>query len=243
MTALRAKIRNWHRILMLVLGLQFLIWSLSGLYMVVFDIEFIRGNHLTKPQHISLNALASNSTLSFDALTKRYPDANDISLYAVAENLRYKVNVADTTMYIDALSGKELSLLNRQEATDIAQYHFSEFPIAKVDLINEDAPSELSSRHLPVWQITYKHWSAPTLYISQKSGLLVTKRHWYWRVFDLFWIMHIIDYQDIGDITKNMVFKVIAAFSIFASLTGCYLLISRFRVRKVLRVKALKGRD
>lgn len=242
MVAFRARVRNWHRILMLLLGLQFLIWSLSGLYMVVFDIEFIRGNHFAKHEQIALNSLSSSSVVTFQSVASRYPAAKDITLYSVADSFRYQVNLGGDSVFLDAKLGEPLGLLTEQEALKIAFFHFSEYPVTSSNLIEDNAPSELSSRHLPVWQINYEHWSAPTLYISQKSGLVVTKRHWYWRVFDLFWIMHIVDYQDIGDITKNTVFKVVASLSILASLTGCYLLLSRFRVRRKLPEKKWKGR-
>ena len=52
--------RKFHRWLMLFLGIQFLIWSISGAYMVIFDIDYIHGdslvvNHQTFSLVISLN--------------------------------------------------------------------------------------------------------------------------------------------------------------------------------------------
>jgi len=38
--------RKFHKWLMLFLGIQFLIWSISGAYMVIFDIDYIHGDSL-----------------------------------------------------------------------------------------------------------------------------------------------------------------------------------------------------
>tara|TARA_R100000656_G_scaffold94217_1_gene68218 strand:- start:193 stop:333 length:141 start_codon:yes stop_codon:yes gene_type:complete len=42
------KWRVWHRWLSLIVGLQLVVWSISGAYMVYFDLSFIHGNHLVK---------------------------------------------------------------------------------------------------------------------------------------------------------------------------------------------------
>ena len=38
--------RKFHKWLMLFIGLQFIIWSISGAYMVIFDIDYIHGDSL-----------------------------------------------------------------------------------------------------------------------------------------------------------------------------------------------------
>ena len=38
-----------HKWLGLLVGLQLVIWSISGFYMVVIDIDIIHGDHLVQP--------------------------------------------------------------------------------------------------------------------------------------------------------------------------------------------------
>ena len=40
--------RVWHRWLSLVLGVQMVIWAISGAYMVIVQLPFIHGVHLTQ---------------------------------------------------------------------------------------------------------------------------------------------------------------------------------------------------
>ncbi len=42
---MKGPVRRSHRWLMLLVGGQVLFWSLSGLYMVWFDIYYIQGEH------------------------------------------------------------------------------------------------------------------------------------------------------------------------------------------------------
>ena len=42
---MRRLARRLHRYLLLIVGVQMLLWSVSGLYMVWFDIYYIQGEH------------------------------------------------------------------------------------------------------------------------------------------------------------------------------------------------------
>ena len=42
-------LRKYHKWLALLVGIQVLIWCISGLYMTAVHIDFIQGNHLVKP--------------------------------------------------------------------------------------------------------------------------------------------------------------------------------------------------
>ena len=68
---MRRLARRLHRYLLLIVGVQMLLWSVSGLYMVWFDIHYIHGDHFIK----SSPALLSLSTVNvgFDEVVARYP--------------------------------------------------------------------------------------------------------------------------------------------------------------------------
>ena len=67
--------RKLHRWLMLFLGLQFLIWSISGAYMVIFDIDYIHGDSLVVNHQAKVNV--DEITYPLSALAKQYPDAKN----------------------------------------------------------------------------------------------------------------------------------------------------------------------
>ncbi|MDP9422061.1 MAG: hypothetical protein M3Q19_04365, partial [Pseudomonadota bacterium] len=58
--------RKTHKWLGLFIGIQVVIWSLSGLYMTAVHIDIIHGDHLVrtpKPQPIALSGLVEPASL------------------------------------------------------------------------------------------------------------------------------------------------------------------------------------
>ena len=100
---MKGPVRRSHRWLMLLVGGQVLFWSLSGLYMVWFDIHYIHGDHFMK----SSPALLSLSTVNvgFDEIVARYPDAKSIVLGSVGEMPVYRLTLTGKTHLISGLSG------------------------------------------------------------------------------------------------------------------------------------------
>ena len=221
-----------HRWLMLVLALPITIWALTGSYFVLVDLGFIRSDHI-KPEQVDY-LLAGELAYPISKVYQRYPNAETISLKALVNRHYYQVNSRDETLLIDASNGKALSQLSEQHAISIAQrfVHQQSIPttakILQVGLITQDPPTELAQRHLPVWRVDFDDSASTTLYISAQSGEVVTRRHDYWRLFDLFWKWHIMDYDD-GEAIDNKLLLITALISIVAVFAGLLLVWQRRR--------------
>jgi hypothetical protein len=227
--------RKIHKFLMLFLGIQFLLWSLSGLYMVTMNIDFIHGDHLVKaPTFIDLQ---SESLLSFQDLLKRYPQTERLKLTQLAQQSVYQLTINGEPMLVSATSGESLLPFTQIDIKKLvtAQSNIGdETKIQSIRLLIDNAPSELSPRHLPAWQITYDNFSADTLYLSSVTGQVVTKRHNYWRFFDFVWMLHIMDYENREDITNWLLFM-FSLTGVFSCLSGLYLVGHRFRLKAKLK--------
>ncbi|CAM4044814.1 PepSY domain-containing protein [Pseudoalteromonas byunsanensis] len=236
------KIRKYHKWLMAFVGIQFLIWSLTGLYMVSMDIHFIHGEHLRvehrRVEHLrDASPQQTNQTLALDKvnyslsnLLSEYPHAQNITLGHMLDKQVYRfMDHARGKVLIDADSGKRLAPLNEAQALNLAQYHFSgTAAVASAKLISdvENTPPELSPRHLPVWQITFAGFSSPTFYINQYTAEIVTTRHLAWRMFDWMWRFHIMDYDD-GENVANWFLLLIALLGCVAASMGAVLTYQR----------------
>lgn len=220
--------RKYHKWLMLFIGIQFLFWSVTGMYMVSMDIHHIHGEPLLEKHDQTLNV--NNVSYSINALLKDYPEAESIKLVNFMEQQVYRFSVDDDKLVIDAATGVRLPVVDQALARKIANYYYSGSEgIAANKLINsaQNMPAELSPRHLPVWQVTFDHFAEPTFYISQQTGDVVTKRHDYWRLFDWMWRFHIMDYDD-GENVANWFLLVVALLGCLAALTGAVLTYFRF---------------
>lgn len=225
--------RKYHSKLTLLVGLQLLIWSITGLYMVSMDIHFIHGESLTKSEQRMLDIKQVN--YSINELLTNYPTAKNVTLVPLLDNQVYRFSDSKNgKMVIDADTGQVLPSVDQQKAIQIAKSHYvANDEIDSIRLItatksvdnqnpDNDIPSELSKRHLPVWQVSFNNFMSPTLYISQLTGEVVTKRHLFWRLFDWMWRFHIMDYDD-GSNVSNWFLLLITIVSLGAALTGCVL--------------------
>ncbi|MCA1767930.1 MAG: PepSY domain-containing protein [Idiomarina sp.] len=228
------KWRVWHRWLSLIVGLQLVIWSISGAYMVFFDLSFIHGDHLVKKleQPIAKNTLTS----PISWVLEQNPEATSVRLMQqwVGGSLQTVYRV-ESNAGIELLTSDSLEpvKLDRMDIGYIARQHYtgSEKTKAQVSFIDEKAPDELNPALLPVWRVDFNDLGDSTLYFSAATGELVTKRHDFWRLFDFFWMLHIMDYQDRVDI-ETWWLKAFSIASILFLISGGALLYFHFRPRR-----------
>ena len=217
-------VRKYHKWLMALVGIQVLFWSITGMYMVSMDIHYIHGESLANQNKASLDV--SKVRYSFNELVKHYPKAANIKLREHMGDPVYVFNNGDKGKFaISANTGEKLASVDEASAKDIAQYYYANnHELDNIRLISEvsDMPPELSSRHLPVWRVTFDNIATPTFYISQQTGMLVAKRHDYWRLFDWMWRFHIMDYDD-GENVANWFLLLIATLSLLGALAGAVL--------------------
>lgn len=231
------KWRNWHRWLSLIVGLQLVIWSISGAYMVFFDLSFIHGDHLVKKLEQPLTKNAKFSPISW--VLRQYPTANSVRLMQqwVDGSLRavYRVESQSGTQLLAAESLEPIHL-DRMDMGYIASQHYTgEADVkAQVSFVEDRAPGELNSALLPVWRVDFNDFASPTLYFSASTGELVTKRHDFWRLFDFFWMLHIMDYQDRVDI-ETWWLKAFSIANLLFMVSGGVLLYFHYKPRKKRR--------
>lgn len=212
--------RKIHKWLMLFLGVQFVIWSISGAYMVIFDIDYIHGDTLVAEDKASL--APQNIGFSLRDLFTDYPQAENIELGLFIGQGVYRFSQHDIRYLISAENGELLSPLTKTTALAAARHYYSgSGAVAQVELIIDQPPFELSSRHLPAWRVNFDDFASPSLYISASSGKLVTKRHEFWRTFDLMFSLHVMDYED-EDASNQLLFWFILC-AVLAAISGLVL--------------------
>ena len=70
--------RKFHKWLMLFVGVQFVIWSITGAYMVFFDIDYIHGDSLVINHQTKI--VPNDIQYSLKSLLNDYPQAEQISV-------------------------------------------------------------------------------------------------------------------------------------------------------------------
>jgi uncharacterized iron-regulated membrane protein len=225
------QLRTWHKWLGLVLGLQVAVWCVSGLYMVSFDIDFIRGLPLVRKPEVKLPADAR--LIPFGEMARRYEEVTAATLHLLPDSDRpvYELNTRARRVLVDAVSGAQLSPLPQARIEALARlYYAGAGEIERVELL-ESAPVEIRGREPPVWRIDFDDALAASFYLDPDTGALVTRRHRYWRLFDAFWMLHIMDYGYERDDMNNLLLRLASAAGVVFGGTGLWLLFFSFRRR------------
>ncbi len=213
---------------MLFIGSQFVIWSVTGAYMVFFDIDYIHGDSLIINHQSKIKP--ENLTYSSQALFQQYPSAINLSVGVLLDREVYRFNFSKQQVIVDAANGELLSPLNSDRALALAKHFYAgDGKVINVELITTNPPFELSARHLPAWRIDFDNLGAPALYIAAYSGKVVTKRHNFWRLFDWMFRFHIMEYGDEQDVSNWLLFC-LALLALLAAFSG--LVLTYFKVIK-----------
>lgn len=235
--SLHRKSRKYHKWLMLFVGVQLLVWSITGAYMVVMDIHYIHGDSLvaTKKKTIDFDDVK----YSLRQLMEDHSAAADVELSLLLNQTVYRFNNGDQKVMLSAYDGRQISPIDEKLAISIAQnmYTNNKAVVTRVQLITDNPPRELSRRHLPAWRIDFDDFASPSFYISANSGQLVTKRHSYWRIFDWMFAFHVMDYID--EEADNKLLLVFTFFAFIASICGLVLTYFRLMPQKNKRNRPL----
>lgn len=222
------QIRTCHKWFALITAIQLLIWLGTGAYMVLMDIEFIRGKPLVDKASTAIFQVDAPA-YSFADFTNAHPDATDISLYANQGTLYYRANIAGKLQRFSSETGEVLPLLDKQQALEAAQRVYTgQAKFIGSTFIEQNAPSEIPARVLPIWQLTLDDAMHSTLYISAVTAQVVSARHDYWRLFDVMWMLHIMDYETRENV-HNPLLTLMTSLALLTALFGIALTYISFR--------------
>ncbi len=216
-------IRKTHRYLGIFIGIQFLLWTLGGLYFSWTNIKEIRGEHLrSKKAEINFDrdfisptrAIKTIRAFGFDEKIKsvKLTEVDNVIYYEIevdAKKRRFSL--------INAIDGRAIDNFGEEAAKKIASDALIK-PL-KVKETQYLTKKNVSSHHeyrekpLPAWAVTYEN--NLTVYVSAENGQIGAFRTDKWRVFDLLWMLHTMDFYGRDDINNY----ILRAFSILGILT------------------------
>jgi uncharacterized iron-regulated membrane protein len=222
-------VRRAHKWIGLVIGVQALLWMISGLYMVVVPLDVIHGDHLAHVHTEPLNPRASRQDLA--RLHALYPGITSLRLKNLLGKEVYEIRQGKQASLVDAVSGTKLSPLDRDTVVALADAAYAgEGGIRGVEWVTK-APQEVGARPVPLWAVHYDEPGKTTLYFSPHTGELVARRHELWRWFDFLWMFHIMDYAERENV-NNTLLRVASITGLAFALSGAWLLFYSFNRRK-----------
>jgi hypothetical protein len=125
-----------------------------------------------------------------------------------------------------------LSPLPASLATALARAQYAgDGTVERVSLLTSDPPTEVPARLLPLWRVDFDDWLETSLYVHPDSARLVMRRHRFWRWFDFFWSLHIMDYRERADV-NNRLLRTSTLVAVALACSGAWLVAYSFRWRR-----------
>lgn len=202
--------------------------------MVIVQLPFIHGVHLTKEADGEIRD--SSLVARLPAVLDNYPDAKQIHLVnrqVQGERQDLAQLQLDTEKFLVDLNTLTPVELSEADVRDLAAAYYAkgEPHISGVEYLEDEPPSELNERFLPIWRVNFDDFGNTSLYLHPRTGEMTVRRHDFWRGFDIMWMLHIMDYKDRVDITTWWLRAFI--FATFAFLfTGTVLLLQTLWVSR-----------
>ena len=203
-------IRKAHRYLGIFLGLQFLMWTLSGMYFSWTDLDEIHGDHFKREE---IRQTAFTDLPGLDELGMEHP-VRSLELLDIGGTPHYWV---DQSALYNARTGEKRTGISREEALEVAgRYMLPDLEVTEVTVIREvDAHHEYRGKPLPAYEIRYKSPENLKAYVAVANGAFQTVRHRNWRWFDFLWMTHTMDYNTRDDFNTTL----LRAFSLMGLIT------------------------
>ena len=207
------KIRKAHRYVGLFLGIQFLLWTISGLYFSWTNIDEIRGEHL-----INKNVKLKDFSELISPSKLNESNIKSIELRNISGVPYYWINNAN--LY-NAYTGNLKQSITKKEAVDIAKQSLVKgLEIKSINYISTvDKHHEYRNKLLPAYVISFKDSRNIKAYVSSLDGKFQTVRHRNWRWFDFLWMAHTMDYES-RDNFNNTLIRVFSLLGLITVLSG-----------------------
>lgn len=221
--------RKIHRFLAWVVGLQVVLWFLSGLTMSVLDIHQVRGKQVLKKERKTLSPL-SEFSLPPQKLTLPQNITKVEYLFLPGPTYRITYGENNTHLY-HAQTGEKLSPLKLSHVKSLVSTRLQPtVQIQNFKLLHTPEHSFWDKTQYrgpyPVWRLKLNDSLRTYLFISPQSGKILSVRNRLWRLFDFVWMFHILDFDTRSNFNHPLL-VFLASLSLFFALSGVILLVRK----------------
>ena len=214
-------IRLFHKYLSLVISIQLLLWTISGIYFAFNKIELVRGEQYLIEQNPSkLNLKEVEGSFS----------AKNVNFVRRLDEWIIKVETDSGFSYTD-LQGQNLDELNAEEVREVVRQSTNLIPLMAQRIDKPEIRAEFRGRNLPIFKVATSTTDNINVYVDAFTGEVTAIRSDSWRIWDFLWGAHIIDYSERENI-NNFLIKILSILALISSLSGIVLFFKTFKFKK-----------
>ena len=226
--------RRIHKWVGLVIGIQFVLWTVSGAIMALLDMDKVGGHSAAAPTEVT-------SAWPADLLDPaRLGAVEGLVLRQVLDRPVYELTDSLGKRVVDARTGQPV-VIDAASARQIAKQAFHQpAPVVSVERLAK--PNLEAREHAgPMWRVNFADEENSSAYVSAITGRPLVNRGDTWRTWDFVWMLHNMDYVNRTSFNHPLIIFVAFA-TLWISFTGFYLLFKSFRRREFNWVLGRKER-
>ena len=214
-------LRRIHKWIGLVLGLQFVIWAVSGATMALLDMDTVAGGKA--PAATTSRPLPAGGTAwSQVRQSLGVHRVTAVALRPLLDRPVFEVETPSGVRLFDAGNGRPI-LVDGPLARKVAEASYTGggrvvavAPLRKLELA-------VREHKLPIWRVDFADDASSSFYVSGATGKLLERRNTTWRIWDFVWMLHNMDYVNRTSFNHPLI--VVLAFGIiWLAITGFWLL-------------------
>ena len=207
-------VRNTHKYLSFFISLQLFLWTVSGIYFAFNKIELVRGEQYRLTESFPLN---------FDEVKFSRSDVQQVKAINRLGEIIFVVSGNQGIEYLDPF-GTPINKLNKNEVFEIVSSSSTLKPIDLEEITESSKGSEFRGRNLPLYKVTSLNDKDKkiNLYLNVFSGEITAVRSLQWRIWDLMWGFHIMDWQT-RDKINNIFLQIFSILALVSSISGIML--------------------
>ncbi len=232
--------RKTHRYLGLFIGVQFLFWTIGGLYFSWNDMDDVHGETLLdKTEHRFDFSYQEPARKQLFYLEETDPKPiKTIEGIVVSGDSLLRIKRLDDIVFMSLSKdsyGLRKTLSQEECVTFVKDRLYSDIKIDSVVYLTEKDITkghEYREKPLPVYAITLDHPTNTVVYVNPELAKITSVRNDNWRRFDFLWMLHVMDFETRDHIT-NWTLRVFSVLGLLTILSGLYLFfISSPTIRK-----------
>jgi Na+-transporting NADH:ubiquinone oxidoreductase subunit F len=235
-------LKKLHKWVGLLIGIQVLLWLLSGLIISLIDPAKVSGKQWVQARSDEPQNLQHAAFIEPDQLPEK--------LLNGALSIRLTMKNGQPVYRLEKTSGE--TLVNAIDGTVFVSVKSDAEKIARTDYngkgqiisVERGSAPDLETRkhHGDYWKVSFSDETNTAIYISVASGEILERRNSYWRVRDFFWMLHIMDYANRENFNHSLIISV-ALIAIWLGLSGIILLFGSFNRHDFHFLNILGKRD
>ena len=213
-------LRRIHKWVGLAVGLQFVLWAISGAAMALLDMEAVAGG----PHPETVATAGVGDPAAWPTIVRQIGPERIEGLHSgvVLDKPVLEIRTGRSTMIFNARTGERMAIDARAARAVAEMHHPDRAKSVAVRLIIE-ASLPIRDHDPPIWQVEFADDGASTYYVSATTGAVLERRNDTWRWWDFFWMLHNMDYADRTSFNHPLIITAAIAMA-WLAVTGFWLL-------------------